>query len=263
MNKWMAETFQVITFYEFKHLGGEAALVELKLLLRSALIRHDTFGTIIIAEEGFNASLCGRSENIGPFIVEIESILGTTINAKSSFHDQSPFRKHEVRIKPEIVTLKKLVDIELGMGTHVEAKDWNSIISDPEVYVLDTRNDYEFRSGTFRNAVNPKTSKFSELPEFVEQELDPAKHRKIAMFCTGGIRCEKFAPYLKEKGFAEVYQLRGGILKYLECVPKDEQLWEGECFVFDERIILNESLEKGSGNDLSQRHPTGDGLVSE
>ncbi|MEO7674544.1 MAG: rhodanese-like domain-containing protein, partial [Pyrinomonadaceae bacterium] len=173
---------------------------------------------------------------------------------KSSFHSASPFRKHEVKIKPEIVTLKQLVDISKGAGTHVAAKDWNEVISDPEVFVLDTRNDYEYKNGSFRSAVNPETSKFSELPDFVAKSLDPITHAKIAMFCTGGIRCEKFAPYLKSLGFAEVFQLQGGILKYLEEVPKEAQLWEGECFVFDERRTLTNELGQGSGPDHSQRH---------
>lgn len=246
--------FQIFSFYEFKSLGEDDALRRLKEHLREALLRHDVFGTIILAEEGFNASLCSEPQKVGPFIADVETILDTRIVPNISFDDRSPFRKHEVKIKPEIVTLKKAVDISLGAGTHIDSRDWNKIISDPEVFVLDTRNDYEFRSGTFRNAVNPGTTKFSELPEFVAKNLDPARHRKVAMFCTGGIRCEKFAPFMKQCGFREVFQLRGGILKYLEDVPTDVQLWEGECFVFDERITLNENLEKGSGPDLSQRH---------
>lgn len=258
----MTRQFQIISFYEFKPLGDGDKLRLLKERLRNALKEHRVFGTIIIAEEGFNASLCGERGSIGSFLPEIEAILEAKIYPKSSFHDASPFRKHEVKIKPEIVTLKQPVDVSLGAGTHVEPKDWNSIISDPDIYVLDTRNDYEFRSGTFRNAVNPKTGKFSDLPEFTAAELDPQKHKKIAMFCTGGIRCEKFAPFMRSRGFENVYQLRGGILKYLEEVPEEESLWEGECFVFDERVTVNEKLVKGKGTDLSQRH-AGKGTPSE
>lgn len=251
----MSNLFQIVSFYEFKPLGPEAKLRRLKDELRDALLDCDVCGTIILADEGFNASLCALPESIPPFLERIERILETTIEPKSSFGPKAPFRKHEVKIKPEIVTLKMPVDVSLGAGTHVSPSEWNAIISDPEVFVLDTRNDYEFRSGTFRNAVNPGTTKFSELPDFVASELDPARHKKIAMFCTGGIRCEKFAPFMKQHGFGEVYQLRGGILKYLEDVPVEQQLWEGECFVFDERVTLNEKLEKGVGPDLSQRHP--------
>ena len=250
----MVGRFQIVSFYEFKYLGGPDELQTLKIDLRNALVHHRIFGTIIIAGEGFNASLCGEPDSVSVFLKAAERILDTRIHPKSSFGDATPFRKHEVKIKPEIVTLKQSVDIELGAGTHVEPKDWNSIISDPEVYVLDTRNDYEFRTGTFQNAVNPATEKFSDLPAFTSAELDPAKHKKIAMFCTGGIRCEKFAPFMKARGFENVYQLRGGILKYLEEVPPDESLWEGECFVFDERITVNDKLEKGKGTDLSSRH---------
>ena len=250
----MTSKFQIINFYEFKVLGAEAELRELKLQLRDVLIDNQIFGTIIIACEGYNASLCGEAENVDRFIPAAERILNTKFDIKASFHKRSPFRKHEVRIKPEIVTFKKDVDITLGNGTHVDPADWNSVISDPEVYVLDTRNDYEFRSGTFRRAVNPGTEKFSDLPTFVEEELDPVKNKKVAMFCTGGIRCEKFAPYLRAKGFSEVYQLRGGILAYLDQVPEEERLWEGECFVFDERVTLNEDLAKGESPDLSLRH---------
>lgn len=251
----MSAKYKIVNFYEFKPLGPQDELLRLRTALREALIRRNVFGTIILAGEGFNASLCGLSENVGPFIEEIERLLDTVIEPKVSFSDRSPFRKHEVRIKPEIVTLRKPVDISLGTGTHVDPADWNRLISDPEVYVLDTRNDYEYRSGTFRNAVNPETEKFSDLPAFVEERLDPGKHKKVAMFCTGGIRCEKFAPFMKGIGFSEVFQLRGGILKYLEEIPPDQQLWDGECFVFDERVTLNERLEKGKAPDLSQRHP--------
>lgn len=250
----MALRFQVITFYEFKSLGDREDLQSLKVRLRDALIEHDVFGTIIISTEGFNASLCAETGRIDAFLTHIESVLDTMIEPKSSFHDASPFRKHEVKIKPEIVTLKQKVEISLGVGTHVEPKDWNSIISDPDVFVLDTRNDYEYRSGSFRNAVNPETEKFSDLPEFASAKLDPAKHKKIAMFCTGGIRCEKFAPYLKAQGFENIFQLKGGILKYFEEVPGSESLWQGECFVFDERVTVNDKLKKGMGADLSQRH---------
>jgi UPF0176 protein len=156
-----------------------------------------------------------------------------------------------VKVKPEIVTLKQKVEIERGAGTHVSPRKWNELLRDEEVFVLDTRNDYEFQVGSFRRAVNPKTEKFSDLPRFVEENLDPEKHKKVAVFCTGGIRCEKFAPFLKQRGFAEVYQLEGGILKYLEEIPEPESLWDGECFVFDLRVSVDENLKKGTAPDLS------------
>lgn len=252
----MRKPFQIVNFYEFRPLGTGDDLASLRPVLREALVKHEVFGTIIIAAEGINASLCGKPSHVAALLQAVEQILSTRIDAKSSFSDHSPFRRQEVRVKPEIVTLRRPVDISLGNGTHVEPKDWNDLIAAPDVFVLDARNDYEFRSGTFRRAVNPGTAKFSDLPDFVAETLDPKVHTKVAMFCTGGIRCEKFAPYLKAQGFADVFQLRGGILKYLEEVPFEEQMWEGECFVFDERVTLNHELEPGSGVDLSLRRQT-------
>ena len=243
--------FQIISFYEFKRLDR---LDELKALFRDAFVDTGIRGTIILADEGYNGMVCGRPEEIASFIKITEDALDTRLTLKISHHETAPFRKIDVKIKPEIVTLKKAVDISLGEGTHVPPSDWNSIISDPETLVLDARNDYEYMTGSFRGAVNPHTTKFSELPQFVAENLDPAKHKKVAMFCTAGIRCEKFAPYMKELGFEEVYQLEGGILKYLEETPADETLWQGECFVFDERTTVDATLRKGFGPDHSQRH---------
>ena len=138
------------------------------------------------------------------------------------------------------------IDPLRSVGTYVEPKDWNELISDPETVLIDTRNDYEFGIGTFRNAVNPETDTFRAFPEYVEKNLDPAKHKKVAMFCTGGIRCEKSTAYLKELGFENVYHLKGGILKYLEEIPAEESMWEGECFVFDNRVSVGHGLEKGT-----------------
>ncbi len=157
----------------------------------------------------------------------------------------------KVKIKKEIVTLRKDVKISLGAGTHVSNEEWNRLLKDPETILIDTRNDYEYRVGTFRGAINPQISSFSELPEFVENHLDSSKEPKIAMFCTGGIRCEKFAPYLVERGFKNVFQLDGGILRYLEETPSGESLWEGECFVFDERITVDRDLNQGTAEDFS------------
>jgi len=245
---------QIISFYEFKDLLPVGELGNLKVRLREALAEFGVRGTIIISAEGYNGMVCGEPDQIFAFIPRVERILQTTLTNKSSFHGSAPFRKIDVKIKPEIVTLKQEVDISLGRGTHVKPDQWNEVISDPETYLLDARNDYEHRSGTFRGAVNPSIAKFSELPAFVAKTLEPASYKRVAMFCTGGIRCEKFAPYLKQLGFADVVQLEGGILNYLEEVSPDETLWEGECFVFDERISVDASLQKGTGVDQSQRH---------
>ncbi|HEX6124022.1 MAG TPA: rhodanese-like domain-containing protein [Pyrinomonadaceae bacterium] len=245
-------SFQIITFYEFKPFSAER-LNELRDELRTVMRLDSIKGTIILAEEGFNATVCGEPIHIRSFVTRAEHILETRLRFKSSFHHATPFRKVDVKIKPEIVTLKREVNISNGEGTHVDARKWNQILSDPSVTILDARNDYEFRNGTFKGAVNPGTEKFSELPDFVAEKLDPKRHEKIAMFCTGGIRCEKFAPYMKQMGFKEVFQLEGGILRYLEEMPEDESLWEGECFVFDQRITVDDKLRKGSTPDYSQK----------
>lgn len=247
-----AGKLQIITFYEFKEMVGVSDLSILKESLRRLMSELSLRGTIIISVEGFNSTLGGTPANVSEFLVVAERLLKTNIVYKTTYHDKLPFRRIKIKIKPEIVTFKRPVDVSLGSGTHVKANEWNSIISDPDTIVLDTRNHYEFRTGTFRNAINPNTQKFNDLPAFVDESLDPRLHKKVAMFCTGGIRCEKFAPYMKDLGFEEVYQLEGGILKYLEDVTPDESLWQGECFVFDERVSVDHDLQKGSLTDLSQ-----------
>ncbi len=243
--------FQIITFYEFRRFDAERLEV-LKASLSETMRVNSVRGTIILAPEGINATVCGSRQDISTFRGSVEAILDTTLYIKSSFHPECPFRKIDVKIKPEIVTLKQDVDISLGTGTHVSPSEWNKLISDPSVIVLDTRNDYEYKNGTFKRAINPGTEKFSDLPAFVSENFDPEKNPKIAMFCTGGIRCEKFAPYMKQRGFKEVFQLEGGILRYLEESEPDESLWEGECFVFDDRRTVDEKLQKGVGPDYSQ-----------
>ena len=238
--------YQIITFYEFRRLEN---LPEIKLILKSAMDEFSILGTIIIAEEGFNATVSGLIADIEKFIAVLETTFETNLIYKSSFHTERPFLKAKVRIKKEIVSLRKLIEIEKGNGTHSKPSDWNRIISDENTIVLDARNDYEVEVGTFRGAINPRIEKFSDLPKFVEENFDPKQHKRIAMFCTGGIRCEKFAPFLKNLGFEEIFQLEGGILKYLEEVPNDESLWEGECFVFDDRISVDKNLRQGKTED--------------
>ena len=243
----MSETiYQIITFYEFKRLEN---LPEIKASLAAAMDGFLIKGTIIIAEEGFNATVSGLPSNIVKFIEILEKVFETKVSYKSSFHTERPFIKVKVRIKNEIVALRRKVEIEKGIGTHTKAADWNKIISDENTIILDTRNDYEVELGTFKGAINPKIEKFSDLPEFIAENLNPKEHQRIAMFCTGGIRCEKFAPLMKEMGFAEVFQLEGGILKYLEETPENESLWEGECFVFDDRIAVDKNLRQGKTED--------------
>lgn len=243
----MSETkIQIITFYGFKPLAN---LPQMKAELKAAMDEFSIKGTILIAGEGFNSTISGTFADIGKFVAVLEKAFETKIIYKSSFHEARPFLKAKVRIKNEIVSLRQKIEIEKGIGTHAKPAAWNEIILDEQTILLDTRNDYEVEIGTFKGAINPNIEKFSDLPKFVAENFDPQKHKRIAMFCTGGIRCEKFAPYMKNLGYEEIYQLEGGILKYLEEIPAEQSLWEGECFVFDDRISIDGNLQKGSAED--------------
>jgi len=204
-------------------------------------------GTLLLASEGVNGTIAGNRQGINNVIAWLKSDSRLeNLDYKESFDEEIPFYRAKVKLKKEIVTMGvEGIDPNRKVGTHIKPEDWNALISDPDVLLIDTRNKYEVEIGTFKNAVNPETESFREFPEYVESELDPEKHRKVAMFCTGGIRCEKSTAYLKEKGFDEVYHLEGGILKYLEQVPEENSLWQGECFVFDNRVAVNHQLEKG------------------
>lgn len=204
-------------------------------------------GTLLLAKEGINGTVAGSQSAIDHLRAWLNQQNGLeNIDCKFSYHDTMPFNRSKVKLKKEIVTMGvEGIDPRRVVGTYVKPKDWNALISDPEVITIDTRNDYEFEIGTFKHALNPNTETFREFPKYVKENLDPTKHKKVAMFCTGGIRCEKSTAYLKEQGFEEVYHLEGGILKYLEEVPEEESLWQGECFVFDDRVAVNHKLEKG------------------
>ena len=204
-------------------------------------------GTLLLAREGINGTVAGSREGVDQLLVFLRADTRlANLDAKESYTDKMPFLRSKVKLKKEIVTMGvEGVDPRNVVGTYIEPKDWNDLISDPEVLLVDTRNDYEVQVGTFKGAVNPDTESFREFPQYVKENLDATTHKKVAMFCTGGIRCEKSTAYLKEQGFDEVYHLKGGILKYLEEVPEDNSLWQGECFVFDERVTVNHQLEKG------------------
>ncbi|QDF68566.1 rhodanese-related sulfurtransferase [Shewanella sp. SNU WT4] len=215
--------------------------------LLATLERLHIKGTLLLASEGINGTVAGTQAAIDALLIWLESQSGLeNISYKCSYHDDMPFYRTKVKLKKEIVTLGvEGIDPLKVVGTYVKPQDWNQLIDDPEVIVIDTRNDYEVQIGTFANAVNPKTQTFREFPEFVKNNLDPAKHKKVAMFCTGGIRCEKSTAYLKEQGFDEVYHLEGGVLKYLEEIPQQQTRWQGECFVFDNRVAVTHDLIKG------------------
>lgn len=204
-------------------------------------------GTLLLASEGINGTIAGSREAIDEILSYLRSDPALAgLEVKESLCDAIPFKRARVRLKKEIVTMGvEDIDPLLTVGTYVDPKDWNDLISDPDVTVIDTRNDYEVAIGSFKDADDPDTHSFRQFPDYVDRQLDPTKNRKVAMFCTGGIRCEKATALLKQKGFDEVYHLRGGILKYLEQVPEDESLWQGECFVFDQRVSVKHGLEVG------------------
>lgn len=215
--------------------------------LRDLMLAEQVRGTLLLAEEGINGTIAGPRAGIDAVLDWLrrdERFAG--IDVKESMTDENPFYRTKVKLKKEIVTMGvEDIDPNHIVGTYVEPQDWNDLISDPDVLLLDTRNKYEVEIGTFENARNPETDSFREFPDYVKNNLDPSKHKKVAMFCTGGIRCEKSTAYLKQQGFEEVYHLKGGILNYLEKVPASETRWQGECFVFDNRVTVNHALERG------------------
>lgn len=245
----------VVALYRFVSLPDYEALRE---PLLDVCKKENITGTLLLAAEGINGTVAGSREGTDALLAYLKSDPRLAeIEHKESFYEEMPFYRMKVKLKREIVTMGvEGIDPNKVVGTYVKPKDWNALISDPEVTVVDTRNYYEYAIGTFKGADDPKTTTFREFPEYVKNNLDPEKNKKVAMFCTGGIRCEKSTAYLKEQGFDEVYHLQGGILKYLEDVPKEESLWEGECFVFDNRVAVNHDLEKGEYDQCHGcRHP--------
>ena len=238
-------TYLIATFYKFADISDlETKQVQILAWCREKNIK----GTIILAEEGINGTIAGNEQAIAFILDNLRSLSNLTdLEHKESTAEKAPFAKLKVKIKPEIVTLGiPEVNPNQQVGTYINPQDWNEVISNPEVVVIDTRNDYEVEIGSFKRAKNPKTQSFREFPEYIAQNIDPEQNPKVAMFCTGGIRCEKASSYLLSQGFKEVYHLKGGILKYLENVSPEESKWQGECFVFDERVAVKEGLELGS-----------------
>ncbi len=251
----------VAAFYKFVSLPDFA---QKQQPLLSYCQTQGVKGTILLAAEGINGTIAAASRQ------EIASVLSflradpqlANLEYKESYADSPPFKRMKVRLKREIVTLGlPEVDPNEQVGTYVSPEEWNALICDPEVSVIDTRNDYEVNIGTFKGSQNPQTTSFNQFPDYIRQHLDPTKHKKVALFCTGGIRCEKASSFMLSQGFQEVYHLKGGILKYLEEVPAEESLWQGECFVFDERVAVGHGLEVGThdmcqscGNPISQKY---------
>lgn len=235
----VAALYRFVTLDDFRELREP--------LLQFCLDRN-VRGTLLLAHEGINGTIAGSRQAIDEVLAYLRADPRlAALDAKESSDSDQPFYRMKVKLKREIVTMGvEGIDPNDVVGTYVKPRDWNALISDPEVLLIDTRNDYEVEIGSFKGAVDPHTKTFREFPDYVKQNVDPAKHKKVAMFCTGGIRCEKASSYMKQQGFEEVYHLEGGILKYLEETPADQSLWEGECFVFDNRVTVKHDLSAGS-----------------
>ncbi|MGI9326825.1 MAG: rhodanese-related sulfurtransferase [Pseudomonadales bacterium] len=236
----------VATFYQFVTLQ---ALPELREQLLRLGRRGELRGTILLAPEGINATICGQHEPVLDFL---EQLRGDTrfdrlaVKFSQTGSDEPVFLRYKVKIKSEIVTMGiPGIDVATHTAEHVDAQRFNALLGDPEVAVIDVRNQYETEIGTFVGAEDPGTESFRQFPEYVSERFGACKDQPIAMFCTGGIRCEKASAYLVEQGFTSVYQLDGGILKYLQTAPEDANLWHGECFVFDQRVTVDEALHPG------------------
>ena len=235
----------VCALYRFVKIDDPAAL---RNELRELLTKHAIKGTLLVAPEGINGTVAGtrRAINAMQSWLKKDERFANIVFKESSTAD-APFLRTRVKIKEEIVAMGvNEIDPNQLVGTYVKPKDWNELIASPDVITIDTRNKYEVKIGSFKYAVSPDTNSFREFPEYVDRYLDKNRNKKIAMFCTGGIRCEKSTAYLKSQGFDSVYHLEGGILKYLEEIDAEDSLWEGECFVFDERVTVDHGLQPGS-----------------
>lgn len=240
--------YTVVTFYKFSSIND---IDSMKTTLLNHMVLHHVKGTIILAPEGINGTICAEEKNIlstCELIRRFENF--SDISFKQSYCDFNPFDKAKIKLRPEAVTMGLSdIDPNIVTGEHLSPEAWNQLIQEDNVLIIDTRNDYECELGAFKGAINPKTDNFRDFPEFVENYLNQHKDKKIAMYCTGGVRCEKSTAYLKTLGFKQVYQLDGGILNYLKTIELKDSLWEGSCFVFDNRIAVDhqlKSLEQGS-----------------
>lgn len=240
----MSDKIVVAALYKFVTLQDYAALRE---PLLATMLAHGVKGTLLLAEEGINGTVSASRAGIDALLAWLRSDPRLAdLDHKESYCDAQPFYRSKVKLKQEIVTLGVPgVDPNQAVGTYVEPQDWNALIDDPEVLLIDTRNDYEVAIGSFQGAIDPRTRSFREFPAYVREHFDPARHKKVVMFCTGGIRCEKASSYMLGEGFAEVYHLKGGILKYLEEVPPEQSRWRGDCFVFDNRVTVRHDLSRG------------------
>ena len=245
----------VAALYKFAELADYR---QLQPGLADFCVSHGLYGSLLLAEEGINGTVAGTRAGIDALIAFLRADPRlANLEHKESYAHEMPFTRMKVKLKKEIVTLGIAgINPNKKVGTYVAPEDWNALISDPDVVLIDTRNGYESDIGTFRGAIDPKTTTFREFPAYVGKNFNPGKHKKVAMFCTGGIRCEKASSFMMEQGFEQVYHLQGGILKYLEKIPPADSLWEGECFVFDQRISVGHGLKVGEFEQCHGcRHP--------
>lgn len=241
----MGMTYTVAALYRFTPLEN---LPELKARLLPQFAALGLCGSLLIAPEGINGTMAGSAQGIEGLLKVLNAEAGLTRDdVKFSYADEKPFLRLKIRLKKEIVTLRQPeADPTRRVGAYVEPSEWNALINQPDVVVLDTRNDYETRIGTFDHAVVPPIQTFTQFVDFVRTTMDPKKQKKVAMFCTGGIRCEKASAFMLAEGFEQVYHLKGGILKYLEVMPEESSLWHGDCYVFDRRMAVGHGLKPGA-----------------
>jgi UPF0176 protein len=240
--------YKVAALYKFQSIANPE---ETQVFIRSSLRKLNITGTILVGVEGLNGTISGSPDTIDKAITVLKLIEGfSMLDVKYSLSSENPFIRLKVKLKKEIVTIgDETVDPNKVVGEYIEPHDWNALITDEDTILIDTRNDYEYSIGTFQSSINPKTTKFRDFPDWVESAgftNEDKKSKKIAMFCTGGIRCEKASSFMKDNGFNDVYHLKGGILKYLENIPENESMWLGECFVFDDRVSVNHKLMPGT-----------------
>ena len=233
----------ITSFYKFVALNDYEAM---RKPILATMHQLGIKGTIILASEGINGSFAGTRETMDALYAYLHSDSRLSdINFKETYDQENPFSKAKVKLRKEIVTMGvQQTDPLKTCGVYLQPEEWHQLIQDPEVLVIDTRNDYEYSLGTFKNAINPNTDNFRDFPDYVTQQLKDNKDKKIAMFCTGGIRCEKSTAYLLDQGFTQVFHLKDGILNYIQSIPEQESLWEGQCFVFDDRVAVDHNLQR-------------------
>ncbi|MGX6959922.1 MAG: palindromic element RPE1 domain-containing protein [Rickettsia endosymbiont of Pentastiridius leporinus] len=247
LGEMSSEKIAILSAYSFVNIEEPTRLIPKLLFIGK---RKYVKGTILVSHEGFNGSFSGSYENVNLIVEELKKLTNAKdINIKINYSDTHPFHKFKVKLKKEIVAMNvNDLDINSLKGEYIEPKDWDKFITQKDVVVIDTRNDYEVKVGTFKSAINPRTETFKQFPKWVEQNSELFKGKKIAMFCTGGIRCEKSTSLLKNIGYEDVYHLKGGILQYLEDTKNKNNLWQGECFVFDDRVAVADDLAPAEGH---------------